>query len=55
MLSLANDRSIVKKNAGKCSSVVVWDREDCVAAIGKQLNDESVYYIKQKILQDLAE
>ena len=38
--------------------VVVWDHEDYIAEVSKQLNDESVYKsvkFKDKILQDLAE
>ena len=38
--------------------MVVWDREDYIAKVSKQWNDESVYKsvkFKDKILQDLAE
>ena len=54
---LTNDRSIVIKKADKSSCVVVWDREDYIAEVSKQLSDESVYKsvkFKDKILQDLA-
>ena len=55
---LANDRSIIIKKADKGLCVVVWDHEDYIAEVSKQLNDESVYKsvkFKDKILQDLAE
>ena len=40
--SLADDRSIVKK-ADKGSFVVVWNRNDYVLEVEKQLSDRSVY------------
>ena len=38
--------------------MVAWDREDYIAKVSKQWNDESVYKsvkFKDKVLQDLAE
>ena len=37
--SLADDRNKVIKKADKGSCLVVWDRNDCIAEAGKQLND----------------
>ena len=56
--SIADDRNIVTKKAGKGSSVVVWDRYDYIAQAEKQLKDQNVYKdveFTEKILQDLAE
>ena len=41
--SLANDRNIVIKKAGKGSCVVIWDRSDYIMEAEKQLNDKTVY------------
>ena len=57
MRSLADDRSIVIKKADKGSSVVVWDRNDCVMEADKQLSDANVYKdvsFNENILQDLV-
>ena len=37
---LANDRSTIIKKADKGLCVVVWDHEDYIAEVSKQLNDE---------------
>ena len=55
---LADDRSIVIKQADKGSCVVVWGREDYIKEAQKQLKDTSVYRdieFKETILSDLAE
>ena len=57
MRALANDRSIVIKNADKGSCVVAWDRNDYIAEVEKQLSHENNYNdidFKDKILQELA-
>ena len=57
MRSLADDRSIVIKNADKGSNVVVWDRNDYVMEAEKQLSDANVYKdvsFSENILQDLV-
>ena len=41
--SLADDRNIVIKKADKGSVVVVWDRNDYVKEVEKQLKDSKVY------------
>ena len=43
MRSLVNDRSVVIKKADKGSCIVVWHREDYIAATEKQLGDVTVY------------
>ena len=40
--SLANDRNIVIKKAGKGSCVVIWDRLDYIMEAEKQLSDKTV-------------
>ena len=58
MRSLANDRSIVFKKADKGSNVVVWDREDYIAEVEKQLGYRNVYKdigFKEKSLYKLPE
>ena len=40
--SLANDRNIVIKKAGKDSYVVIWDRLDYIMEAEKQLSDKTV-------------
>ena len=40
---LADDKSIVVKQADKGSCVVVWCRDDCIKEANKQLEDKSVY------------
>ena len=40
--SLANDRNIVIKKAGKDSCVVIWDRLDYIMEAEKQLSDKTV-------------
>ena len=41
--NLATDSSVVIKVADKGSSVVVWDRADCILETEKHLNDKRVY------------
>ena len=56
--SLAEDRSIVIKNADKGSCVVVWDRLDYLSEAEKQLDDKKIYNevsFNDKILRDLVE
>ena len=58
MRALANDRNIVVKKADKGSCVVVWDRNDYIAEVEKQLTDENIYQdinFKDKTLQELAD
>ena len=43
MYYLKNDNTIVIKGADKGSAVVVWDREDYLKEVHKQLADEEVY------------
>ena len=56
---LKEDRSIIIKPADKGSCVVVWDREDYLAAGYKPLNDESINidikHSTDKTLSDLTE
>ena len=40
---LKNDKSIVTKGTDKGSAVVVWDTEDYIKVVGKQLGDNDVY------------
>ena len=40
---LKNDKSIVTEGADKGSAVVVWDTEDYIKVVGKQLGDNDVY------------
>ena len=52
---LADDRSIVKKEVGKGSCVVVWCRDDYIKEANKQLEDKTVYKdinFKEAILSD---
>ena len=53
---LADDRSIVIKQADKGSCVVVWCRDDYIKEANKQLEDKTVYKdmnFKETILSDL--
>ena len=43
LCSLKNDNTIVIKGADKGSVVLVWDREDYLKEVHKQLSDEEVY------------
>ena len=44
MYSLKNGKRVGKwKNAGNDSGIVVWDREDNLKEVHKQLSDEEVY------------
>ena len=43
LYDLKNDKSIVIKSADKGSAVVVWDREDYIKEVEKQLGDKEVY------------
>ena len=55
---LADDRSIVIKQADKGSCVVVWCRDDYIKEANKQLEDKTVYKdinIKETILSDLVD
>ena len=40
---MKNDKNIVIKGADKGSGVVVWDREDYIKEVEKQLGDSDVY------------
>ena len=40
MYSLRNDNTIITNGADKGSGVVVWDREDYLKEVHKQLSDE---------------
>ena len=40
---LKNDKSIVGESADKGSAVVVWDREDYINEVTKQLGDSDAY------------
>ena len=50
LYSLRDDTSIIIKVADKGSGVVVWDREDYLAEVKKQVNDKKVY---QKLRRDV--
>ena len=55
---LADDRSIVIKQADKGSCVVVWCRDDCIKEASNQLEDKTVYKdinFKETILLDLVD
>ena len=55
---LADDRSIVIKQANKGSCVVVWCRDDYIKEANKQLEDKTVYKdinFKVTILADLVD
>ena len=57
MRALAEDRSIVIKNADKGSTVVVWERNDYILQAEKQLSDVHVYKdvsFNEKILQEFV-
>ena len=57
MRTLADDRTIVIKKADKGSCVVVWDRNDYIKEVEKQLNDTNVYknvYFNDKLLRELV-
>ena len=43
MYDLNSDKTIVIKEAGKGSAVVVWDKEDYCAEAYRQLDDVSAY------------
>ena len=56
--SLADDRSIVKKKAGKRSDVVVWERIEYIKEAERQLGDKGVYQkvnFKEKLLRELVD
>ena len=56
--SLADDRSIIIKKAGKGSCVVVKDRNDYIAEAEKQLGDKNIYQdvnFSNRILRDLVD
>ena len=58
MRSLVNDRTVIIKKADKSSCVIVWDREDYIAEVERQLGDLTVYKnadFKEKFFQGLAE
>ena len=40
---MKNDNTIVIKGADKGFGIVVWDREDYLKEVHKQLSDEEVY------------
>ena len=55
---LADDRSIVVKQADKGSCMVVWCRDDYIKEANKQLEDNTVYKdfnFKETILSDLVD
>ena len=41
--NLKNDKSIVIKSADKGSAIVVWDRDDYIKEVEKQLGDKGIY------------
>ena len=43
LYDIENDKIIVIKSTDKGSAVVVWDREDYIKELEKQLGDEKVY------------
>ena len=43
LYDLKNDKNIIIKGADKGSAVVVWDREDYIKGVEKQLGDKDVY------------
>ena len=43
LYGLKNDKNIVIKGADKGSAVLVWDREDYIKEVEKQLGDSDVY------------
>ena len=46
LYSLKDDPSIIIKSAGKCFVVVVvWEKEDCLKEVHKQLHDREVYEV----------
>ena len=55
---LADDRSIVIKDADKGSSVEIWDRDDYLQEASKQLQDTNIYEdvkFNENILTGLVE
>ena len=55
---MTDGRSIVIKKAEKQSSIVIWDRVDCLKEANKQLSDKNVYKeveFKEKMLTELVE
>ena len=55
---LADDRSIVVKQADKGSCMVVWCRDDYIKEANKQLEDNTVhkdFNFKETILSDLVD
>ena len=57
MRALADDRSMVIKKTDKGSTAVVWDRNDYILEVERQLNDANAYKdvsFNEKILQDLV-
>ena len=50
LYSLRDDTSIIIKVTDKGSGIVVWDREDYLAEVKKQVNDKKVY---QKLRRDV--
>ena len=56
--SLADDRSIVIKKAGKGSCIVVWNKSDYLREAEKELEDQNMYRkvaFKDKILSELVD
>ena len=51
LYSLRDDTSIIIKVADKGSGAVVWDREDYLAEVKKQVNDEKVYQKLREMLK----
>ena len=43
MYSLKDDRSIKTKGADKGEAVIVWNREDYLKEVGKELKDKEVH------------
>ena len=43
LYSLKNDNTIVIKDAGKVSGLIVWDRENYLKKVYKQLSDKEAY------------
>ena len=58
MRSLAGDRNLAIKKVDKGSCVAVWDRNDYLMKVEKQLSDKNVYKevkFNEKLIQDLTE
>ena len=51
LYDIKNDKNIEIKSADKSAAVVVWDREDYIIEVEKQLGNEEVY---EEVSYDVA-